>query len=127
MKQIVTWGMGSSRRRSKKRRDSRRDEQLSPKHLPDPRQAARAREPQVTPKRLTLECGVGSGLSCRTLMNVTSPRYQPFWLAAVLAVAATALLQGADWPEWRGPARTGISAETGLASKWSTAGENLAW
>src|SRR3990170_801497 len=74
-----------------------------------------------------LECGVGSGLSCRTLMNVTSPRYQPVWLAAVLTVAATALLQGADWPEWRGPTRTGVSAETGLASKWSPAGENLAW
>jgi len=37
------------------------------------------------------------------------------------------VLSGADWPEWRGPARTGASAETGLPEKWSPAGENLAW
>jgi outer membrane protein assembly factor BamB len=49
------------------------------------------------------------------------------WLAAALVVPATAVLSGADWPEWRGPARTGASAETGLPDKWSPAGENLAW
>jgi outer membrane protein assembly factor BamB len=34
---------------------------------------------------------------------------------------------GADWPEWRGPARDGTSPETGLPERWSPAGENLAW
>jgi outer membrane protein assembly factor BamB len=50
-------------------------------------------------------------------------------LLVVLAVAlpATALLTAADWPEWRGAARTGVSSETGLPASWSTAGENLAW
>ena len=33
----------------------------------------------------------------------------------------------ADWPEMRGPSRDGVSVETGLPDKWSTAGENLAW
>jgi outer membrane protein assembly factor BamB len=33
---------------------------------------------------------------------------------------------GDDWPEWRGPERTGRSAETGLPLRWS-ASENLAW
>jgi outer membrane protein assembly factor BamB len=33
----------------------------------------------------------------------------------------------ADWPEWRGPSRDGVSHETNLPSKWSPAGENLAW
>ena len=33
----------------------------------------------------------------------------------------------ADWPEWRGPARDGVSKETTLPAKWSPAGENLAW
>ena len=37
------------------------------------------------------------------------------------------MLRGADWPEWRGPTRTGVSAETGLPSTWSPAGQNLAW
>jgi outer membrane protein assembly factor BamB len=42
-------------------------------------------------------------------------------------MAATGLLRGANWPEWRGPARTGVSTETGLPSSWSRTGENLAW
>jgi len=46
-------------------------------------------------------------------------------LAAVVVAAAT--LNGSDWPDWRGPARTGVSTETGLPSTWSAAGENLAW
>jgi outer membrane protein assembly factor BamB len=33
----------------------------------------------------------------------------------------------ADWPEWRGPSRDGASHETNLPSRWSPAGENLAW
>jgi len=32
-----------------------------------------------------------------------------------------------DWAEWRGPARDGVSHETGLPSNWSPSGENLAW
>ena len=32
-----------------------------------------------------------------------------------------------DWPEWRGPARDGISQEKSLPTKWSPKGENLAW
>jgi outer membrane protein assembly factor BamB len=51
----------------------------------------------------------------------------PVWVAALLLLPATAVLSGADWPEWRGPARTGASTETGLPDKWSTSGENLAW
>ncbi len=31
-----------------------------------------------------------------------------------------------DWPHWRGPARTGVSAETGLPLTWS-ATENVVW
>jgi outer membrane protein assembly factor BamB len=32
-----------------------------------------------------------------------------------------------DWPNWRGPAGTGVSEEAGLVSTWSKAGENLVW
>src|SRR5688500_1987735 len=46
-------------------------------------------------------------------------------VAAALLVPA--LLSANDWPEWRGPARTGVSSETGLPSTWSPTGENLAW
>ncbi len=60
-------------------------------------------------------------------MNFTSSRYLPLGLAAMLALPAASIVRGADWPEWRGPARTGVSTETALPAKWSPAGENLAW
>ena len=50
-------------------------------------------------------------------------------LAAVvlsLLIASAAALS-ADWPEWRGPTRDGVSAETSLPDGWSPGGENLAW
>jgi len=46
-------------------------------------------------------------------------------LAALVAPSANA--QGADWPEWRGPNRDGISTEKSLPEKWSPQGENLLW
>ena len=49
------------------------------------------------------------------------------WLAAALLLPATAVLSGSNWPDWRGPARTGASTETGLPERWSPSGENLAW
>jgi outer membrane protein assembly factor BamB len=49
------------------------------------------------------------------------------WATAAAMASATAVLSGADWPEWRGPARTGASAEKNLPNTWSPAGENLAW
>ncbi|HEX5443021.1 MAG TPA: PQQ-binding-like beta-propeller repeat protein [Pirellulales bacterium] len=36
-------------------------------------------------------------------------------------------LAGADWPQWRGPQRDGISAETGLLAKWPEDGPKLLW
>jgi len=50
-------------------------------------------------------------------------------LVASIAVVAAAAAPSfaADWPEWRGPNRDGVSSETGLPSRWSPAGEGLAW
>ena len=44
-----------------------------------------------------------------------------------LAASAAVPVFAADWPEWRGPNRDGVSSETGLPSRWSPAGEGLAW
>jgi len=44
-----------------------------------------------------------------------------------LLVPAAVLVRGADWPDWRGPARTGVSTEKNLVNSWSPSGENLAW
>jgi len=51
------------------------------------------------------------------------------WLSAltVAAIVGSAAVGADDWPEWRGPDRTGVSRETGLPSTWSLKGENLAW
>jgi outer membrane protein assembly factor BamB len=44
-------------------------------------------------------------------------------VAGTLTVAATA----ADWPQWRGPDRNGISKETGLLAMWPKDGPRLVW
>ena len=51
----------------------------------------------------------------------------PVVLALALLLPAAAALSGSDWPEWRGPARTGTSTETRLPTSWSPSGQNLAW
>lgn len=49
-----------------------------------------------------------------------------FPLLAVL-LSVSFISQAADWAEWRGPARDGISPEKNLPAKWSPNGENLSW
>jgi len=48
-----------------------------------------------------------------------------FSMAAVLTTVA--LAAPADWPQWRGPERTGVSSETGLLSQWPSGGPPQAW
>jgi outer membrane protein assembly factor BamB len=43
-----------------------------------------------------------------------------------MALAASAAWT-ADWPQWRGPERTGISRETGLLKEWHKNGPKLLW
>src|SRR5689334_14236422 len=33
----------------------------------------------------------------------------------------------ADWPQWRGPRRDGVSTETGLLQEWPKEGPRLLW
>lgn len=46
-----------------------------------------------------------------------------------LSLLATSIpsVSASDWADWRGPARAGVSLEKGLPTKWSPAGQNLAW
>ncbi len=52
-------------------------------------------------------------------------------LVPVASVAVVMFLSlvgsAADWPQWRGPQRTGISTETGLLQQWPAAGPKLLW
>ena len=54
------------------------------------------------------------------------------WIPAVVVAVSAATLAGqtvpsTDWPQWRGPDRTGISQETGLLRQWPTAGPATQW
>ena len=50
-------------------------------------------------------------------------------LAIVVAVGVVhaAAQPGANWPQWRGPNRDGISKETGLLKQWPAEGPPLVW
>ncbi|MCA1555997.1 MAG: PQQ-binding-like beta-propeller repeat protein, partial [Acidobacteria bacterium] len=45
----------------------------------------------------------------------------------ILALVAVPHAFAGNWANWRGPARDGVSPEKNLPSRWSPAGENLAW
>jgi outer membrane protein assembly factor BamB len=52
-------------------------------------------------------------------------------LAGVLLLSALAVeamgQAGANWPQWRGPNRDGVSKETGLLKQWPAEGPALVW
>ncbi len=47
--------------------------------------------------------------------------------SALLLLIPAVCLTAADWPQWRGPNRNGISAETGLLKSWPAEGPRLVW
>src|SRR6266851_1327686 len=46
---------------------------------------------------------------------------------AALALAIPLVALGADWPQWRGPDRNGVSKEKGLLQQWPEGGPQLVW
>ena len=48
-------------------------------------------------------------------------------LASSVSLALSFTLLANDWPQWRGPDRTGISKETGLLQEWPKDGPKLKW
>ncbi len=44
-----------------------------------------------------------------------------------IALIFGSAVHAADWPQWRGPARDGRSADTGLLTSWAEGGPPLAW
>lgn len=48
-------------------------------------------------------------------------------LLAALVGGITSMVFAADWPQWRGPQRTGVSAEAGLLKEWPKEGPKLLW
>lgn len=55
-------------------------------------------------------------------------RYVPLlFIAFGLAAVSAQTPSLTDWPQWRGPDRTGISKETGLLKEWPGAGPKRIW
>src|SRR5687767_15808154 len=48
-------------------------------------------------------------------------------LVTLVAGASVTMHALDDWPQWRGPRRDGVSAETGLLKQWPAGGPPLAW
>ena len=45
----------------------------------------------------------------------------------VFCLSNVAAQNSAEWPQWRGPNRDGISKETGLLKQWPSDGPPLVW
>ena len=45
----------------------------------------------------------------------------------IVICISCSLVQSADWPQWRGPNRDGVSSETGLLKEWPSEGPALLW
>lgn len=52
----------------------------------------------------------------------------PYLLAILCWVGfGTSMVKAQDWPQWRGPQRTGLSSETGLLKAWPAEGPPRVW
>jgi outer membrane protein assembly factor BamB len=64
------------------------------------------------------------------MLRRVSTAHCPFVLLttlAVLVLTSAPPAAAADWPQWRGPERNGISPESGLLPEWPAGGPPLAW
>jgi outer membrane protein assembly factor BamB len=52
---------------------------------------------------------------------------QRWLLGGIYLVLCAGALPAADWPQWRGPHRDGVSAESGLLKEWPAGGPKLLW
>ncbi|MFP5286993.1 MAG: serine/threonine protein kinase, partial [Thermoanaerobaculia bacterium] len=60
-------------------------------------------------------------------------RFRSLPALAVLCLVSTVLVsaapdsRSAEWPQWRGPNRDGVSKDTGLLTQWPASGPPLSW
>ena len=54
-------------------------------------------------------------------------RRNPGFFLACASLGILSLATATDWPQWRGPQRTGVSQETGLLQDWPKDGPKLLW
>lgn len=49
------------------------------------------------------------------------------FVLVTITIASFLFITGTDWPQWRGPDRSGKSNETGLLDEWPEAGPPIVW
>src|SRR5262249_52693206 len=68
---------------------------------------------------------------CQKHHPISNVRNPMTWRFTCCSVVITLLFAGRhradDWPQWRGPARTGVSKEKGLLREWPKDGPKLLW
>jgi outer membrane protein assembly factor BamB len=62
-----------------------------------------------------------------TTLAVSTQRSFARLLASAILLSAAGAALAADWPQWRGPNRDGVSKETGLLKEWPKEGPKLLW
>lgn len=53
--------------------------------------------------------------------------HKSFVCAAAAMLLTAGFVMASDWPQWRGPARSGVSAESSWMDHWPAAGPSIAW
>ena len=72
--------------------------------------------------------GVAQRFNFKMILGASVPRCVVIAIGAFgFAVALSAQSPSTDWPQWRGPDRSGISRDTGLLREWPRSGPSLAW
>jgi outer membrane protein assembly factor BamB len=59
--------------------------------------------------------------------SINSGLFMTRLAAFAVSLLAASTLAAADWPQFRGPNRNGITSEKGLLAKWPDGGPKLAW
>ncbi len=49
------------------------------------------------------------------------------WRSLLVLLVLASISHSAEWPQWRGPDRSGVSTETGLLKEWPKSGPRLLW
>ena len=76
--------------------------------------------------RIETDCQGVAQCLCYAPPGMSLSQHQALTVTVVLLLLVAAPAAGQHWPQWRGPDGLGISADTGITTRWSP-DENIAW
>lgn len=66
-------------------------------------------------------------LNVKTMTLKRTKAFRRFIITFLSLASLDAIVRADDWPQWRGPQRTGVSTEKGWQEKWPASGPATAW